>query len=85
MISKGQLSLAKFADNMKILLYEEDNSKPRFSEIDEKLEKKNYEKFNVSAWWPMWQYFYRNIESNEQFWIDIKSGKAKERAEKFIN
>lgn len=63
---------------------EADNSKPRFSEIDEKLRKENYKGFNVSAWWPMWQYFYENIESNEQFWIDIKSGKAKERARQFI-
>jgi hypothetical protein len=63
---------------------EPDNSKPRFPEIEELLETEIKEKFNVSAWWPMWQFFYSNIENNEQFWIDIKSGKAKERAKNFI-
>lgn len=63
---------------------EPDNSKPRFSEIEELLETEIKEKFNVSAWWPMWQFFYSNIENNEQFWIDIKRGKAKERAKNFV-
>ncbi|MFN3641171.1 MAG: PD-(D/E)XK nuclease family protein [Flavobacterium sp.] len=63
---------------------EPDNNKPRFSEIEDLLEAELKEKFNVSAWWPMWQFFYSNIENNEQFWIDIKSGKAKERAKNFV-
>lgn len=63
---------------------EPDNSKPRFPEIEELLDTEIKEKFNVSAWWPMWQFFYNNIENNEQFWIDIKSEKAKERAKNFI-
>jgi hypothetical protein len=61
-----------------------DNNKPRFQEIDNLLENELREKFNVSAWWPMWQFLYSNIENNEQFWIDINSGKAKERAKNFV-
>lgn len=63
---------------------EPDNSMPRFSEIDDLLKTEIEESFNVSASWPMWQFFYSNIENNEQFWIDIKSGKAKERAKNFV-
>lgn len=61
-----------------------DNNKPRFPEIETAIDNAIGEKFNVSEWWSMWQYFYRNIESNEQFWIDIKSGEAKKRAKEFV-
>ncbi|MGV8964279.1 MAG: PD-(D/E)XK nuclease family protein [Candidatus Saccharimonadaceae bacterium] len=63
---------------------EPDSNKSRFSEIEVLLEKEIKERFNVSAWWPTWQFFYSNIENNEQFWLDIKSGKAKERARQFV-
>jgi len=64
--------------------FEPDNNKPRFPEIEDLLEREIKERFNVSAWWPMWQFFYSNIDNNEQFWLDIKSGKAKERARQFV-
>lgn len=63
---------------------EPDNNKTRIPEIESQLENEINERFNVSAWWPMWQFFYSSIDNNEQFWIDIKSGKAKDRAKKFI-
>jgi len=63
---------------------EPDNNKTRIPEIENLLEREIEESFNVSAWWPMWKFFYRNIDNDEQFWLDIKSGKAKERAKRFI-
>ena len=63
---------------------EPDNNKTRIPEIESQLENEINERFNVSAWWPMWQFFYSSIDNNEKFWIDIKSGEAKDRAKKFI-
>lgn len=63
---------------------EPDNNKTRLPEIETILEREINERFNVSAWWPMWQFFYSNIENNEQFWLDIKNGNAKTRAKQFI-
>jgi hypothetical protein len=63
---------------------EPDNNKTRFQELDNLLESELKDKFNVSPWWPMWQFFYRNIENNDQFWIEIQSGKAKEKAKNFV-
>lgn len=63
---------------------EPDNNRTRFPEIENLLENEIMERFSVSAWWPMYQFFYRNIDSNQQFWLDIISGKAKERAKKFV-
>lgn len=42
------------------------------------------EKFKTSNWWPMWQFLYSNIENTTNFWLDIRNGKAKERAKEFI-
>ena len=67
-----------------LIRIEPDENKTRFPEIDNLLENEIRERFNVSPWWSMWQFFYRNIENNDQFWIDIKSGKAKERAKDFV-
>lgn len=61
-----------------------DKNKTRIPEIESFFESEINERFNVSAWWPMWQFFYSNIENNEQFWLDVKSGEAKERAKRFI-
>lgn len=63
---------------------EPDNNKTRFPEIETLLESEINERFNVSAWWPMWQFFYTNIENNEQFWVELKNGNAKARAKQFI-
>jgi hypothetical protein len=62
----------------------EDKNKARLLEVEHMLDEQLREKFSVSPWWPLWQFFYRNIESNEDFWKDIYSGKAKERARTFI-
>ncbi len=62
----------------------EDKSKTRIPEIDLFLENEIKEKFYVSPWWPMYQHFYSNIDTNKQFWLDIKSGRAKERAKHFV-
>ncbi|MCR9015337.1 PD-(D/E)XK nuclease family protein [Aquiflexum gelatinilyticum] len=67
-----------------LIRLQHDNNKTRFPEIETQLENELREKFFVSGWWPMWQFFYKNIENSEQFWIDIESGKAKERAKTFI-
>lgn len=64
--------------------YKSDHNKSRISEIEELLESEIKERFNVSPYWPMYQFFYINIENNEQFWLDIKSGKAKDRAGQFV-
>lgn len=42
------------------------------------------DKFKVSNWWPMWKDFYSYINTNADFWMDIYSGKAKERAKDFV-
>ncbi len=67
-----------------IARFEKDDNKTRINEIESLLENEIKEKFNVSAWWAMWQFFYENIDNNKQFWLDIKSGKAKERAKQFM-
>jgi hypothetical protein len=61
-----------------------DDLKPRFPEIDDFLESEIEVNFNVSRWWPIWQFFYRDIDKNEEFWIEIQNGEAKNRARKFI-
>ncbi len=65
--------------------FEPDHNKTRFPEIEDLLERGLKERFSVSAWWPMYQFFYRNIDNNQQFWLDINNGKAKERAKEFVN
>lgn len=61
-----------------------DSNKPRFAEIDDLLRTEFRESFYVSPWWSMWQFFYRNIENDDRFWIEINNGKAKERAKIFL-
>lgn len=51
-----------------------------FPEIQEVFD----EKFKTSNWWPMWQFFYSNIDNSTDFWLDIRNGKAKERAKEFV-
>jgi len=63
---------------------DEGKDKIRFPEIDILIEQMLKERFNVSPWWPMYQHFYRNIENNQEFWMDIQNGKAKQRAKEFI-
>lgn len=57
-----------------------DSDKKRHVEIEETIK----DNFKVSNWWSMWQYFYSNINSDSEFWLDIYSGKAKEKAKEFI-
>lgn len=64
---------------------ESDNNKTRFLEIEDLLEQTFKDKFNVSAWWALYQFIYRNIDQNPQFWLDIHSGKAKNKAKEFVN
>lgn len=63
-----------------IVRREEDKTRPGLPEAQELVK----ERFKTTPWWPMWAYFYEGINFNEQFWMDIKSGKAKERARKFV-
>lgn len=63
-----------------IMRNKEDKIKPRLPEITELFT----EKFNVSPWWPMWQFFYHSIEHNNSFWLDIYNGNAKTRAREFV-
>ncbi|WP_338357508.1 PD-(D/E)XK nuclease family protein [Yeosuana marina] len=58
----------------------EDQNKTRFSELEDAFP----ENFRTSAWWPMYRDFYSGIDNNSNFWLDIKSGKAKEKAKLFI-
>lgn len=62
----------------------QDKNKTRIAEIEDLLANEFNEKFQVSEWWPMWQFLYKNIETNEQFWLAIKNGKAKDKAKKMI-
>ena len=32
----------------------------------------------------MWRYFYSNIENTTDFWMDIRTGVAKQKAKDFI-
>lgn len=62
----------------------ENPSKSRLSDIESRLTEELGVSFMVSAWWPMWQFFYKDVETNVQFYIDINSGVAKERAKRFV-
>ena len=61
-----------------------DKNKSGFLEIEELIKTEMKDEFRVSEWWSMWQFFYRNIKNNKQFWLDIKSGRAKDRARQFV-
>ncbi|MDD4453146.1 MAG: PD-(D/E)XK nuclease family protein [Proteiniphilum sp.] len=57
-----------------------DINRSRLSEIENIFQ----QQFMVSEWWPMYQFFYSNIEIDKDFWIDVSTGRAKERAKDFI-
>lgn len=57
-----------------------DKNKSRLIEIEDAFT----EKFEVSEWWPMYRPFYENINTEMNFWTDIKEGKAKQKARFFI-
>jgi len=57
-----------------------DKNKSRFINIEQAFK----EEFQVSEWWPMYRYFYNDINSKPDFWTDIKDGKIKELAKVFI-
>jgi len=59
---------------------EEDKTRPNLPDAQNLLA----ERFKTTPWWPMWAYFYEGINYNEQFWLDIKSGKARDRAKEFV-
>jgi hypothetical protein len=59
----------------------EDKNKPGLKEVQDLFPSV---KFTSTPWWPMWAYFYEGINYNEQFWLDIKSGKARDRAKEFV-
>lgn len=61
-----------------------DQNLTRFPEIESLLEEQMSERFNVSHWWPMYQFFYGNVANNTTYWVDIHTGKAKERAKQFV-
>jgi hypothetical protein len=42
------------------------------------------EKFNTSNWWPLYAFFYMDVDNNAEFYTDIVSGKAIARAKDFF-
>lgn len=61
-----------------------DNNQIKYQEIlDNIKDELGEDNFKVSGWWSCYKLFYNQIDNNDQFWLDIKSGKAKERAKKF--
>lgn len=67
-----------------IIRKEEDPERSKLPEIENLLEEKLREKFIVSYWWPMYQFFYSSIDNNKEFWLDINNGTAKSRAMDFV-
>jgi hypothetical protein len=58
-----------------------DPKKTRLEYLEDLFQK---QEFKVSPVWPMYAFFYSNIDNNHQFWTDINSGIAKIRAKEFI-
>jgi archaellum component FlaC len=67
-----------------ITLNEVNKDIEKLPEIEEYLKNEIQLTFNYSGGWPLWQFFYKNIEIEPQFYIDIINGNAKKRARKFI-
>lgn len=67
-----------------LVRFEQDKTNTRITEIETKLKELMNEEFYNAPWWPIWQYFYRNIENDKQLWLDIKNGEAKKRAKIFV-
>lgn len=63
-----------------IIRKENDPNKTKTPEIEEVFN----EKFYTTAMWPMWRYFYSNIDNSIEFWLDIKNGIAKKKAKEFV-
>ena len=63
-----------------IIRKESDANKSRIIEIEEAFNVK----FNTSNWWPMWQFFYSNIDNTPEFWLEINNGAAKQKAKEFV-
>lgn len=63
-----------------IIRKESDANKSRIIEIEEAFNVK----FNTSNWWPMWQFFYSNIDNTPEFWLEINNGVAKQKAKEFV-
>lgn len=58
-----------------------DANKSKVIEIEEAFNTK----FNTSNWWPMWQFFYSNIDNTPEFWLEINNGAAKQKAKEFVD
>jgi hypothetical protein len=41
-------------------------------------------RFKTSQWWPLYDFFYSDVDNNAEFYLDIISGRAIERAREFI-
>jgi len=42
-------------------------------------------KFKCSRWWPLYDFMYERIDSNPDFWIDVKRGEVKRKMKEFIS
>lgn len=40
--------------------------------------------FSTSYWWPLWKFLYRNIEIEDQIWLDIQNGHLKNFVREFL-
>ena len=67
-----------------IVKNETDNNVKRIPEIDALIKIEMNKIFQASPWWPMWDFFYKDIESVYLFWEDIKNGEAKRKAMEFV-
>jgi len=57
-----------------------DDMKIRYTEIENVIG----ESWSVSRWWSMYQFLYRDIENNSDFWVEIRNGKLKEKVKIFV-
>lgn len=61
-----------------------DPLKSMLSDLQSHLKENLSGNFKTSEMWPLYTHFYNDIETNQNFWVDIKNGKAKERAKEFV-
>lgn len=40
--------------------------------------------FSTSHWWPLWKFLYKNIEIEDQIWLDIQNGHLKDVIRGFL-
>lgn len=63
-----------------VIRNEEDPLKKTYPEIESLF----IENFEVSYWWPMWRWMFRDIEYSSEFWQGVLDGSLKKLVKEFI-